>query len=153
MTKFGDQAFRSDQNNQMWKEMTYAGAQSFLRRRYTRGGHVGTLFLATPRTTDMGTVSTSENTPESRAPAAAEKILGEVGRRRVGPVAVFCLFSLIFDAVFGCAVRWGPGGGRGRAACWFVLRLRLRGCCAPGQMQQCVLQRGEFRPFCQPTIP
>jgi len=36
MTKFGDQAFRSDQNNQMWKEMTYAGAQSFLRRRYTR---------------------------------------------------------------------------------------------------------------------
>ena len=36
MTKFGDQAFRSDQNSQMWKEMTYAGAQSFLRRRYTR---------------------------------------------------------------------------------------------------------------------
>ena len=36
MAKTGDQAFRSSVNNEMWKEMTYGGALSFLRRRYTR---------------------------------------------------------------------------------------------------------------------
>ena len=36
MAKTGDQAFRSSTNNEMWKEMTYGGALSFLRRRYTR---------------------------------------------------------------------------------------------------------------------
>ncbi len=32
----GDQAFRSTENKGRWPEMTYAGALSFLRRRYTR---------------------------------------------------------------------------------------------------------------------
>ena len=32
----GDQAFRSDSNNERWIEMTYGGALSFMRRRYTR---------------------------------------------------------------------------------------------------------------------
>lgn len=32
----GDQAFRADTNNQNWHEMTYGGALSFLRRKYTR---------------------------------------------------------------------------------------------------------------------
>jgi len=35
----GDQAFRSENNNQRWSEMTYGGALSFLRRRYTRELH------------------------------------------------------------------------------------------------------------------
>lgn len=34
--KSGDQAFRADANSQMWPEMTYGGALSFLRRRYSR---------------------------------------------------------------------------------------------------------------------
>lgn len=34
--KSGDQAFRADSNSQMWREMTYGGALSFLRRRYSR---------------------------------------------------------------------------------------------------------------------
>jgi agmatinase len=34
--KRGDQAFRSDSLNDHWPEMTYGGALSFLRRRYTR---------------------------------------------------------------------------------------------------------------------
>ena len=36
MAKTGDQAFRATYNDEMWKEMTYSGAPSFLRRRYTR---------------------------------------------------------------------------------------------------------------------
>ncbi len=32
----GDQAFRAGKNNERWAEMTYGGALSFLRRRYTR---------------------------------------------------------------------------------------------------------------------
>jgi agmatinase len=36
MTKMGDQAFRSQSNSEMWQEMTYAGALSFLRRKYSR---------------------------------------------------------------------------------------------------------------------
>ena len=36
MVKKGDQAFRADCNSQMWPEMTYGGALSFLRRRYSR---------------------------------------------------------------------------------------------------------------------
>lgn len=32
----GDQAFRATSNTERWTEMTYGGAQSFLRRRYTR---------------------------------------------------------------------------------------------------------------------
>ena len=36
MIKKGDQAFRVDGNSQMWPEMTYGGALSFLRRRYSR---------------------------------------------------------------------------------------------------------------------
>ncbi|MBL4807910.1 MAG: agmatinase [Rhodobacteraceae bacterium] len=32
----GDQAFRATNNNERWHEMTYGGALSFLRRRYTR---------------------------------------------------------------------------------------------------------------------
>ena len=32
----GDQAFRAKGNNERWSEMTYGGALSFLRRRYTR---------------------------------------------------------------------------------------------------------------------
>lgn len=37
MTKnTGDQAFRATGNNELWHEMTYGGAVSFLRRRYTR---------------------------------------------------------------------------------------------------------------------
>ena len=35
MTK-GDQAFRAGSNNERWDEMTYGGALSFLRRRYSR---------------------------------------------------------------------------------------------------------------------
>jgi len=35
MTK-GDQAFRASSNNERWDEMTYGGALSFLRRRYSR---------------------------------------------------------------------------------------------------------------------
>jgi len=35
MTK-GDQAFRATSNNERWDEMTYGGALSFLRRRYSR---------------------------------------------------------------------------------------------------------------------
>ena len=34
--KTGDQAFRAAGNNERWPEMTYGGALSFLRRRYTR---------------------------------------------------------------------------------------------------------------------
>ena len=34
--QLGDQAFRSSDNNARWLEMTYGGALSFLRRRYTR---------------------------------------------------------------------------------------------------------------------
>ena len=34
--KKGDQAFRVESNNQKWNEMTYGGAVSFLRRRYSR---------------------------------------------------------------------------------------------------------------------
>lgn len=34
--KRGDQAFRAKENNANWPEMTYGGALSFLRRRYTR---------------------------------------------------------------------------------------------------------------------
>ena len=36
MTKKGDQAFRVESSNQKWNEMTYGGAVSFLRRRYSR---------------------------------------------------------------------------------------------------------------------
>ena len=36
MSKSGDQAFRADSNLGRWKEMSYGGALSFLRRRYTR---------------------------------------------------------------------------------------------------------------------
>ena len=36
MTKKGDQAFRVESSNQKWNEMTYGGAISFLRRRYSR---------------------------------------------------------------------------------------------------------------------
>ena len=36
MMKKGDQAFRVESNNQKWNEMTYGGAVSFLRRRYSR---------------------------------------------------------------------------------------------------------------------
>ena len=36
MIKNGDQAFRAEVNSQMWPEMTYGGALSFLRRRYSR---------------------------------------------------------------------------------------------------------------------
>ena len=36
MMKKGDQAFRVDSSSQMWPEMTYGGALSFLRRRYSR---------------------------------------------------------------------------------------------------------------------
>jgi agmatinase len=36
MTERGDQAFRADDVRQRWPEMTYGGALSFLRRRYTR---------------------------------------------------------------------------------------------------------------------
>ena len=36
MTKKGDQAFRVESSNQKWSEMTYGGAISFLRRRYSR---------------------------------------------------------------------------------------------------------------------
>ncbi len=36
MKKKGDQAFRVDSNSQMWPEMTYGGALSFLRRKYSR---------------------------------------------------------------------------------------------------------------------
>ena len=36
MTKKGDQAFRVESSNQKWSEMTYGGAVSFLRRRYSR---------------------------------------------------------------------------------------------------------------------
>ena len=36
MTNTGDQAFRASENSEMWKEMTYGGALSFLRRRYSR---------------------------------------------------------------------------------------------------------------------
>ena len=36
LAKTGDQAFRASYNDEMWKEMTYSGAPSFLRRRYTR---------------------------------------------------------------------------------------------------------------------
>ena len=36
MNNQGDQAFRASANNQRWEEMTYGGALSFLRRRYTR---------------------------------------------------------------------------------------------------------------------
>lgn len=36
MDKLGDQAFRAEDNNQAWVEMTYGGATSFMRRRYTR---------------------------------------------------------------------------------------------------------------------
>lgn len=32
----GDQAFRANNNNERWQEMTYGGALSFLRRRYSR---------------------------------------------------------------------------------------------------------------------
>ena len=32
----GDQAFRAKGNNERWVEMTYGGALSFLRRRYSR---------------------------------------------------------------------------------------------------------------------
>ncbi len=34
--QLGDQAFRAESNNERWLEMTYGGALSFLRRRYTR---------------------------------------------------------------------------------------------------------------------
>ena len=36
MTDDGDQAFRGSTNSEMWQEMTYGGALSFLRRRYSR---------------------------------------------------------------------------------------------------------------------
>ena len=36
MTERGDQAFRADDVRQRWPEMTYGGALSFLRRRYSR---------------------------------------------------------------------------------------------------------------------
>jgi agmatinase len=36
MTREGDQAFRVNSNSEMWPEMTYGGALSFLRRRYSR---------------------------------------------------------------------------------------------------------------------
>ena len=36
MDKKGDQAFRVDEHSQMWPEMTYGGALSFLRRMYSR---------------------------------------------------------------------------------------------------------------------
>ena len=36
MDKSGDQAFRATENKDRWAEMTYGGATSFLRRRYTR---------------------------------------------------------------------------------------------------------------------
>ncbi len=36
MIKKGDQAFRADNNSQMWPEMTYGGVLSFLRRKYSR---------------------------------------------------------------------------------------------------------------------
>ena len=36
MTERGDQAFRTDDVRQRWPEMTYGGALSFLRRRYSR---------------------------------------------------------------------------------------------------------------------
>ncbi len=36
MVKIGDQAFRAEGNNEAWYEMTYGGALSFMRRRYTR---------------------------------------------------------------------------------------------------------------------
>ena len=36
MEKKGDQAFRVDDNSQIWPEMTYGGVLSFLRRRYSR---------------------------------------------------------------------------------------------------------------------
>ncbi len=36
MDKIGDQAFRASGNNETWYEMTYGGALSFMRRRYTR---------------------------------------------------------------------------------------------------------------------
>jgi agmatinase len=36
VTASGDQAFRADDNRARWPEMTYGGALSFLRRRYTR---------------------------------------------------------------------------------------------------------------------
>ena len=36
MTQSGDQAFRKSDNMGRWPEMTYGGALSFLRRRYSR---------------------------------------------------------------------------------------------------------------------
>jgi agmatinase len=36
MSKSGDQAFRVNSNSEIWPEMTYGGALSFLRRRYSR---------------------------------------------------------------------------------------------------------------------
>lgn len=36
MDKIGDQAFRADGNSERWIEMTYGGALSYLRRRYSR---------------------------------------------------------------------------------------------------------------------
>ena len=36
MTRDGDQAFRADGNRENWHELTYSGALSFLRRRYSR---------------------------------------------------------------------------------------------------------------------
>jgi agmatinase len=36
MSKSGDQAFRAETNTENWHEMTYGGALSFLRRRYSR---------------------------------------------------------------------------------------------------------------------
>ena len=36
MTRQGDQSFRVNTNSEMWPEMTYGGALSFLRRRYSR---------------------------------------------------------------------------------------------------------------------
>ena len=36
MSENGDQAFRADNNQEKWPEMTYGGVLSFLRRKYSR---------------------------------------------------------------------------------------------------------------------